>query len=148
MGTRTHYTHMHALVFAHPGFLTCTHSTKTTHVSPPPPPPIPFPQAKSMEDTAPLDPASKPKARDIQRFLAVAAAMVGDEIEEGAIAPVGGVGSNQSRKDAHKEGENLVNLRDKVKLEGQTKLRAHELEMARRAAALAEEELKASKGKR
>ena len=74
--------------------------------------------------------------------------MVGDEIEEGAIAPVSGVGSNQARKDAHKEGENLVNLRDKVKLEGQTKLRAHELEMARRAAALAEEELKASKGKR
>jgi hypothetical protein len=31
----------------------------------------------------PLPEASKPKARDIQRFLAIASSMVGDEVEEG-----------------------------------------------------------------
>ena len=90
-----------------------------------------------------MDPSTKPKARDIQRFLAVAAAMVGDELEEGALLPQGA--GNQARKDAAKELDSMMSLRDKVKMEGTVKLKAHQAETARIAAALAEEELKQSK---
>lgn len=98
---------------------------------------------QSAKADAPLDPSSKPKARDIQRFLAVAAAMVGDELEEGALLPQGA--GNQARKDAAKELDSMVHLRENIKRDGAHKLKAHQQETARLAAALAEEELKQSK---
>ncbi len=51
---------------------------------------------------APIPEASKPKARDIQRFLAIASSMVGDELEEGVTsAPVAAAtGSRRDNVDA------------------------------------------------
>ncbi len=71
--------------------------------------------------------AAKPKARDIQRFLAVASAMVGDELEEG-ISTSGGVAvaAAAAAVAARRDGavaDSVVSLRERVKLESLAKVR-------------------------
>ncbi len=72
--------------------------------------------------------AAKPKARDIQRFLAVASAMVGDELEEG-ISTAGGAAvaaAAAAAVAARRDGsaaDSVLSLRERVKLESMAKVR-------------------------
>ena len=71
--------------------------------------------------------AAKPKARDIQRFLAVASAMVGDELEEG-ISTAGGaaVAAAAAAVAARRDGavaDSVLSLRERVKLDSMATVR-------------------------
>ena len=70
------------------------------------------------------DAAAKPKARDIQRFLAVASSMVGEELEDGAATAGGGVAVTTAA--ARRDGavtDSVLSLRERVKMESAAKVR-------------------------
>ena len=124
-------------VFKRPHTLTHPLSLTPTH-----PPRTQLLQSKQPE--APLDLSTRPRARDIQRYLAVAAAMVGDELEEGALLPAGGV-ANERRKEAAAETDTLNNLRDKVKMDTAARAKIVAAEAAKAAALAALENMPVKK---
>ncbi len=115
-------------------------------LTPPPPPHTRAPPAhlQSKQPEAPLDLSTRPRARDIQRYLAVAAAMVGDELEEGALLPAGGA-ANERRKEAAAETDTLNNLRDKVKSDTAARAKIVAAEAAKAAALAALENMPVKK---